>query len=399
MPASRTGLEHDDLLEGLTMLGLAGLIDPPREEAVEAVRECAGAGIQVKMITGDHLETARAIGRRMGISDGALAMDGRQIDALDDDALREKVQECNIYARTSPEHKLRLVRALQAGGKICAMTGDGVNDAPALKMADIGIAMGIKGTEVTKEAAEIVLADDNFQTIAAAVEEGRKVYDNLRKTLLFILPTNLAEGLLIVVSILFGSIAVLTPVQVLWVNMVTTVTISFALAFEPLEPCAMLRKPRPPTEPLLGAYFLFRIIYVGLVMGGACLVLSFYTLDLSAISEAAYQTIMVQTLVVCECLYLFNVRHITEPAFNRQFFQNRVTFLVLGILVLLQAFATYVPFMNRALGTAPLTAEQWIPPFLVALILFCAVEIEKAVTRALLRRKAGDSGVPCAAQL
>ena len=245
MPPQTRTITHEDLQGGLVFLGLAGIVDPPRNEVLEAVRACKDAGITVKMITGDHVDTARAIGLELGIGDGNMAISGQQLDEMTDQQIQCAVKKCDIFARTSPEHKLKLVKALQANGAVSAMTGDGVNDAPALKAADVGIAMGIKGTEVTKDAAEIVLTDDNFSTIVAAVEEGRRVYDNLRKTILFILPTNGAESFLIIASILFGTTLPLTPVQILWVNMVTSVTVSLALAFELKEDGVMRRPPRP----------------------------------------------------------------------------------------------------------------------------------------------------------
>jgi magnesium-transporting ATPase (P-type) len=255
-------------------LGLAGIVDPPREEVVDAIAVCSAAGIRVKMITGDHADTARAIGKELGIGDGEMALTGNELDDMTDEQFYAAACKYDIFARTSPEHKLKLVKALQAHGAICAMTGDGVNDAPALRRADVGVAMGIKGTEVTKDAAEVVLADDNFSTIAAAVEEGRRVYDNLKKTILFILPTNGAESFLIIASILFGTMIPLTPVQILWVNMVTSVTISLALAFEPAEPGVMARPPRNPADPLLSRYFLWRILFVSVLIGGLTLYLS-----------------------------------------------------------------------------------------------------------------------------
>ncbi len=256
----KTDLIQQDLCDGIIFLGIAGIIDPPRPEATAAVHACKDAGIRVKMITGDHVETAKAIGHEMGIGDGEKALQGRDLQKMSDQEMEVAVQDTDVFARTSPEHKLRLVNALQKGGAICAMTGDGVNDAPALKKADVGIAMGIKGTEVTKDAAEMVLADDNFSTIVAAVEEGRRVYDNLKKTILFILPTNGAESFLIIASILFGTAMPLTPVQILWVNMVTSITISFALAFEKVEPDAMKRPPFTQNTAFNRLFFMAHII-------------------------------------------------------------------------------------------------------------------------------------------
>lgn len=246
-------IDHEDLKEGLVLLGLAGIVDPPRDEVVDAIRECQNAGIEVKMITGDHKETAMAIGEQLGIGDGKHSIEGRELDNLSAEELKEAAQKYSIFARTSPQNKLQLVEALQSSGNICAMTGDGVNDAPALKRADVGVAMGIKGTEVSKDASEMVLADDNFSTIVKAVKEGRRVYDNLKKTILFILPTNGAESFLIMASILLGTMIPLTPIQILWVNMVSSVTVSLALAFERIEPGAMKRPPRNPAAPCSAA--------------------------------------------------------------------------------------------------------------------------------------------------
>ncbi len=242
-------LDPDRLDEGLVFLGLVGLVDPPRAEAIAAIGACRGAGIDVKMITGDHAATALAIADRLGLDTEAGALTGADLDRLDDGELDRRVDEVSVFARTSPVHKLRLVRALQAAGRVVAMTGDGVNDAPALKRADIGIAMGAGGTEAAKEAAQMVLADDNFATIAAAVEEGRGVYDNLEKAIVFILPTNGAEALILVAAILLGLELPITPVQILWVNMITAVTLALALAFEAVEPGIMRRPPRPATSP------------------------------------------------------------------------------------------------------------------------------------------------------
>ena len=247
-PAIADALSLDDIDE-LVFLGLVGIVDPPRPEAIEAIATCRRAGINVKMITGDHAGTARAIGLEMGIGDGTTAISGTEQEAASDDELRDIVRHHDVFARTSPEHKLRLVTALQANGEVVAMTGDGVNDAPALKRADVGVAMGIKGTEATKEAAEIVLTDDNFASIEQAVKEGRAIYDNLRKSILFILPTNAAEALVIVLAVMFGFQLPLTPTQILWVNMVTAVTLALAMAFEPPEPGIMQRPPRTPGHP------------------------------------------------------------------------------------------------------------------------------------------------------
>jgi magnesium-transporting ATPase (P-type) len=259
-------LQFKDIDYGFTLLGLVGIIDPPREEAIIAVRQCQAAGIRVKMITGDHAVTARAIGAQLGIGDGNTALTGVELENLDDETLARRALAIDVFARTNPEHKLRLVQALQANGQIVAMTGDGVNDAPALKKADVGVAMGVKGTEAAKEAAKMVLADDNFASIVHAVEEGRTIYDNLKKAILFILPTNGGEAGVVVTAILFGLTLPITPVQILWVNMITAVTLALALAFEPPEAAVMKRPPRDPQEPLLSGFLVWRIAFVALLL-------------------------------------------------------------------------------------------------------------------------------------
>lgn len=377
--SSKTDLTHEDIEDDMIFLGLAGLIDPPRDEATEAIASCHKAGISVKMITGDHIETAKAIGCEMGIGDGEHALQGRDLQKMSEKELAEAATKNDIFARTSPENKLKLVEAIQSNGSICAMTGDGVNDAPALKRADVGIAMGIKGTEVTKDASEMVLVDDNFSTIVSAIEEGRRVYDNLKKTILFLLPTNGAESFLIIASILFGTLMPLTPVQILWVNMVTSITISLALAFEKMEPDVMQRPPRSPKEPLLNGYFIWRIIFVSLLIGGGTLLLTLY-LQSQSISENILKTITLNSIVITQMFHLFNVRS-KNFAFNKDFFSNKVVFLVSGLLIILQLAVTYIPFMNNVMGTHALEPRLWIYPFGLGLIIFVIVEIEKAIVK------------------
>ena len=382
MPAGTRQVTHEDLRSGVVFLGLAGIVDPPRDEAVEAVALCRAAGITVKMITGDHADTAKAIGKELGIGNGEKALTGNDLDDMTDEQFYKAACKYDVFARTSPEHKLKLVQALQAHNAICAMTGDGVNDAPALRRADVGVAMGIKGTEVTKDAAEIVLADDNFSTIAAAVEEGRRVYENLKKTILFILPTNGAESFLIIASILFGTIIPLTPVQILWVNMVTSVTVSLALAFEPAEPGLMQRPPRDPDEGLLTRYFMWRILFVSVLIGGLTLALSVILLN-SGYPEAEVRTVTLQTIVICQLFHLFNSRSIRQPAHAMDFFSNKAVFVVAGLLVFLQLAVVYIPFMNTMFGTVPVGFAGWVPPMLLGAIVFGVVELEKYAMRRL----------------
>ncbi|UQZ90454.1 carbonate dehydratase [Deltaproteobacteria bacterium Smac51] len=374
-------MTHESLRD-IEFLGAAAIIDPPRPEAIEAVKACQEAGIRVKMITGDHVDTAAAIGRELGIGGESGGVSGRELEEMSPEQLRKAAEKYDIFARTSPENKLRLVEALQARNEICAMTGDGVNDAPALRKADVGIAMGIKGTEVTKDAAEMVLADDNFSTIVAAVEEGRRVYDNLKKTILFILPTNGAESFLIIASILFGTMLPLTPVQILWVNMVTSVTISLALAFEKAEPDIMRRPPRPADEPLLSGHFIWRILFVSVLIGGLTLLMNVLLINSGQAPEKV-RTITLQTIVLCQAFHLFNNRSEKDFAIGPDFFSNKAVFVVIGLMFVLQLAVTYLPFMNHIFGTVPLGLTSWGWPFLLGLIVFGVVELEKYLMKRL----------------
>lgn len=374
---------HDDLKGKLTFLGVAGLIDPPRPEAIEAVRLAGQSGIRVKMITGDHALTARVIASQMGIGDGVKVISGAEIEEMDDKELEKAAAECDVFARTSPEHKLRLVKALQNRGEICAMTGDGVNDAPALKKADIGIAMGIKGTEVTKDAAAMVLADDNFASIIAAVEEGRTIYDNLRKTLLFLLPVNGAESFVILAAIILGLTLPVTPVQILWVNMISAVTMAVSLAFEPTEKNTMNRPPRDPRASMLGIYFAFRVLFVSLLIGGSTFFFFTVLENNPAYNLDTARTIAVNAIVFGELFYLFNCRRLDEPALGGSFFQNKVTFISCGAMLVLQLSFTYLPFMNVLFETSPLAPVHWLYIVALGMGVFILVEIEKKLTKPL----------------
>ncbi len=374
--ANRTELDKENCEHNKIFLGIVGIIDPPRDEAIDAIKECKEAGVQVKMITGDHVITARAIGKEIGIGDGEKAISGKELEDMSDEKLREVSEEYDVYARTSPEHKLRLVSALQENGRLCAMTGDGVNDAPALKKANIGIAMGIKGTEVSKDASEMVLADDNFASIVNAIEEGRTVYDNIRKALLFILPTNGAESLVLMAAILLGMVMPITPLQVLWVNMVTAVTLALAIAFEPMEEKVMERPPREPNEPILGKIFLWRIVFVSFLIGGLTLGI-FLFMQSQGVDNNMARTIAVNTLVAGQLFYLFNCRQINSPAISRGFFGNKYAFIAAGALVVLQLFFVYVPFMNTFFDTAPIGGSYWLYSLAGGLLVFIVVELEK----------------------
>ena len=384
MEKGKRELDFADVEQGLTLLALVGIIDPPRAEAIAAVAQCRAAGIRVKMITGDHGVTARAIGAAMGIGDGRRVLTGAEIEALDDAALRGAVREVDVFARASPEHKLRLVRALQAEGEIVAMTGDGVNDAPALKQADVGVAMGLKGTEAAKEAAEMVLADDNFASIAHAVEEGRTVYDNLRKAITFLLPINGGESLSLVAAVLLGLTLPITPVQILWVNMVSSVALAMVLAFEPTEREVMRRPPRPPGEPVISGFLVWRILLVSLLfLAGIFGMFELALLRGAPVEEA--RTVAVNTLVAMEVFYLFSVRYLRAPSFTFEGVKGTQPVLIAVFAVFgLQLLFTYAPFMETFFHSRPLSFATGLQIVAVGVALLVLLEIEKFLRRRLL---------------
>ena len=388
--AAHTVLAFDDIDHGLTLLGLFGLIDPPRGEAIAAVADCRSAGIQVKMITGDHGGTAVAIARQLGLANPTAMLTGRDIDALDDDELQRRTQETAVFARTSPAHKLRLVMALQAAGSVVAMTGDGVNDAPALKRADVGVAMGRGGSEAAKEAAEVVLADDNFATIAAAVRAGRTVYDNLKKAILFILPTNGGEALILIAAILLGTTLPITPVQILWVNMVTAVTLALALAFEPAEPDVMRRPPRAAGEAILSRFLVWRVVFVSVLFLAALSAMFALARGYGA-SVAEARTVVVNTLVVLEIVYLFSVRYLKSPSITwRGVLGTKAVVIAVGAVTALQVLFTYAPFMAAVFDTRPLSPAQGAGIVAAGVGVLVILEIEKwAQGRRAARRRAG----------
>ncbi|SHE61103.1 Ca2+-transporting ATPase [Modicisalibacter ilicicola DSM 19980] len=382
--ADQSALAHENVREGLTLLGLLGFLDPPREEAIAAVAECQRAGIRVKMITGDHATTAGAIGHRLGIGNDRGVMTGHELDGLDATRFAKAANDIDIFARTTPEHKLRLVEALQAEGQVVAMTGDGVNDAPALKRADVGVAMGRKGTEAAKEAAEMVLADDDFASITHAVEEGRTVYDNLRKALLFILPTNGGQALVIMAAILLGLTLPITPVQILWVNMITAVTLALALAFEPAEQNVMGRPPRQPDEPILSGFLVWRILFVSVLLMAGTFTLFLMHLEAHGLSVA--RTIAVNALVAGEIGYLLNSRRLHANTWTLDgLFGSRAVLIAIATVVGFQLLFTYLPPMQKLFDTAALDAGAWLPIGLFAIGLFLLVELEKLLVRRFRR--------------
>ena len=375
-----TTLDHSDLQQGLIFLGIAGMMDPPRPEAVDAIHTCQTAGIRVKMITGDHPQTAMSIGQMLGIHNATEAMTGYQLEHMDDDELAKAAVEYDIFARTSPEHKLRLVKALQKNGEVVGMTGDGVNDAPALRQADVGIAMGIKGTDVTKEAADMVLTDDNFATIASSVKEGRRVYDNLKKTILFIMPTNLAQGLLVVIALLAGNMIPLTPVLILWMNMATSATLSFGLAFEAAERNVMNRPPRKTGQHVMDAFAVWRVAFVGSMIAISAFILEAWLAPRGHSAEFV-RTVLLQMLVTAQWLYMINCRNTDGFSINRGLLKNKGIWMVTGVLLLLQLAIIYLPVMQMMFGTEALPARYWFVTLAMGAVMFFIVEIEKRLTR------------------
>jgi len=381
-------LNFDDVNNGLVLLGMFGMIDPPREEAIDAVQACQQAGIRVKMITGDHGATARNIAQQLHLQNTQDVLTGHDLAQMDEATLKEKVLDVDVYARVNPEHKLLLVRLMQEQGLIVAMTGDGVNDAPALKRADVGTAMGRNGTEAAKEAAEMVLADDNFASIIHAVEEGRTVYDNLKKAILFILPTNGGEALIILGAIVLGFQQLpLTPVQILWVNMVTAVTLALSLAFEPPEPNVMLRPPRNAREAMLSPYLVWRVVFVSVILMLGTFGLYLWQLAQDMPIEQA-RTVAVNTLVMFEIFYLFNARYTTASVFNwAGFTGNRFVLIAIAVLVLFQLGFTYLAPMQAVFGTMAIDMITWLQIIVIASSVLFLVELEKYWVRRKFHRQ------------
>ncbi|MDL2404120.1 cation-transporting P-type ATPase [Rhizobium calliandrae] len=381
-PDLRAGsLGPADLPRTLILIGFVGLMDPPRKEAIDAVRECHGGGIRVTMITGDHKITAAAIAKMLGIGDGKTAVAGTEIEAMNDAALQACVRDVDVFARASPEHKLRLVKAIQVNGQIVAMTGDGVNDAPALKKADIGVAMGIKGTEVTKEAAGMILADDNFASISAAVKEGRTVYNNIEKAMLFLLPTNVAQGAVIAIAILFAFTLPITAPQVLWVNMVTSVALGLVISFEPHEADVMGRPPRSVDRPIVTGFGIWRILFVG-----AALVLytlaAFFWMKGQGASDQMARTAAVNAITLGQVYYLLNSRYLLDSSLSvRAHLGNPYLWYGIGGVVVLQLLFTYAPPLHAIFDTEALPPSVWLWLIVGGLFFFLVVEIEKFVIR------------------
>lgn len=379
LPAGTRQIEHSDVSSGLVFLGLQGMIDPPRPESEPAVRACREAGIQVKMITGDHARTAAAIASMIGIPAGKV-LTGVDLARLDGQQLAGAVDEVNVFARVSPEQKLNLVNALQSRGHVVAMTGDGVNDAPALRRADIGVAMGIAGTEVAKEAADMVLTDDNFASIEAAVEEGRGVYENLVKFISWTIPTNVGEGLVIMAAVFTGAVLPILPVQLLWINMTTAVLLGLTLAMEAREPGLMRRPPRDPKAPILTRVLQMRIAIVSvMLLIGAFGLFEWMQWRGAAVEQA--RTAAVNVFVFGEIFYLFNCRSLTVSMFQLGVFSNPWLLAGVATMTLLQLMFTYTPWMNAAFHTAPIGGAEWGLILGWSLAIYLVVKTEKWLRR------------------
>ncbi len=393
--APAPSVDHADVAEGMTFLGLQAMMDPPRPEAIMAIRSCQQAGIQVKMITGDHLVTAAAIAHQIGLTGAekgkleSYALSGHTLTEMTDQELVQAANRAAVFARVTPEQKLRLVEALQARGHVVAMTGDGVNDAPALKQADIGVAMGVGGTEVAKEAADMVLTDDNFSTIEAAVEEGRAVFDNLVKFITWTLPTNVGEGLVILLAVFLGVALPITPVQILWINMTTAVLLGMMLVFEGKEPGIMTRPPRRPDTPVITRELAIRVGIVSLLLLAGAFGLFKWSLLQGNNLETA-RTVAVNMFVFGELFYLFNCRSLRYGMFRLGIFSNPLMIVGALTMSLLQLLLTYLPTMNLLFGTAPIGIVEWGLILGSGLAIYAIVGIEKTI---LLRRDKRASGL------
>ncbi|TXK29463.1 HAD-IC family P-type ATPase, partial [Pontibacter qinzhouensis] len=384
--SEKTDIAHEDVESGLTFLGFQGMIDPPREAVKQAVAMCQKAGITVKMITGDHALTASTIAAQIGLKgreeNGRLvAMTGRELSKVTDADIADVAESTAVFARVSPDQKLRLVKALQSRNHIVAMTGDGVNDAPALKQADIGIAMGITGTDVAKDASDMVLTNDNFTSIESAVEEGRNVFDNLTKFIVWTIPTNLSEGLVILAAVIAGTVLAATPVQILWINMTTAVLLGLTLAFEPQEKGVMERPPRQHNQPILTKSLIVRTLLVGTLLLIATFGLFHYELDYQGASLEEARAAACTVFIVLQSFYLLNCRSLRNPFFPSGFFSNPMIFYGIGLMLALQLAFVYAPFMNKLFGTAPISAMSWVRIVAAGIVMYFIVELEKWIRR------------------
>jgi P-type Ca2+ transporter type 2C len=390
VPSDFAELTHDTLGTDFILAGMQGMIDPPRPEALEAVRGCREAGIRVAMITGDHAVTASAIGRSMGITGGsAEALTGRELETMSDDDLFRKVKEVSVFARVSPQHKLRIVKQLMNQGEVVAVTGDGVNDAPALKAAHLGVAMGKTGTDVAREAADMVVTDDNFATIFHAVEEGRVVFDNIRKVVLFLIPTGFAAIVSILISMVLGVPIPYVAAQLLWINLVTNGLQDVALAFEPGEKDILRRKPRSPKEGIMSRLMFERSVLVGLLISVG-IIYNFTRALNDGDSLDRARTVAVTTMVFFQFFQAWNSRSEHRSVFRINPLSNPFLFYSMLAAFLAQIAVIYVPALQWVFRTEPLAGAEWVRIILVALTVVVAVEVDKAIRRR--SKKVSDEG-------
>jgi Cation transport ATPase len=356
---------------------LAAIIDPPREEVIESLKVMRKAGVDIKMITGDNAITATAIGKQLGLADDIKAITGMQWDSLNDEEKIVAANEHQVFARTTPNNKLEIIEALQSNNKVTAMTGDGVNDAPALKRADIGVAMGIKGTDVAKDSADMILTDDNFATMSLAIKEGRRIFDNIKKSILYLLPISFSEGLIVAFAILTNREIPLHPTQLLWINMVSAITIQFALIFEPAEPGIMDRPPRKTGGKFMNKHDVFQMTYVAIIIALVSLIVDAY-LNAQGVGEVISSTTMVNVLVIGKIFYLFNIRT-PKLAISKDLFSNPHAYLFIGLMLILQLILTYVPFMQGIFYTGSIGLEEWIFAIIGGSIVLIVSEIDKII--------------------
>ncbi|TPR17771.1 HAD-IC family P-type ATPase [Apilactobacillus timberlakei] len=370
-------INHDILKDGVTFLGLAAIIDPPREEVIQALKEMNSAGVSLKMITGDNPITAKAIGEQLGLANQISAVTGAQLDEMSNTEFKDAVLNNQVFARTTPKNKMDIIETLEDAGKVTAMTGDGVNDAPALKKADIGVAMGIEGTDVAKDSADMILTDDNFSTMAVAIKEGRRIYDNIKKSILFLLPTSFAEGLIIAFTILMNKEMPLQPTQLLWINMVSAITIQFAFIFEPAENGIMKRKPRNNKDRLLNKHDVFQMIYISCLIAIMGIVV-FEWLTGHGYTDAVASTMVVNVVVFGKIFYLFNIRT-SKPAISKELFTNMKAFWIIGLMIVLQLILTYIPFMQSYFYTANISLLDWLIVIASGAVVLIVAEFGKMI--------------------
>ncbi|WP_179393766.1 HAD-IC family P-type ATPase [Lacticaseibacillus absianus] len=382
VPATVSTIDIDFCQAGMDFLGLAAIIDPPREEVIQSIRTMRRAGVKVRMITGDNPDTAMAIAKTLGLAEQPQVVAGTQLAAMTPEDRTREMVSADVFARTTPADKLAIITALQDAGNVTAMVGDGVNDAPALKKADIGVAMGKSGTDVAKDAADMILTDDKFTTMERAIAQGRRIYDNIKKSILFLLPTSFAEGLVIAFTILTQDDMPLNASQMLWINMVSAITIQLAFIFEPAEDGLMTRPPRPNGASMMNKHDVFQLIYVSIMISGLGLWAHDFLLDNGYVDAVTASTMMVNIIILGKIFYLFNIRT-HALAFSKQFFSNPAAFAIIGAMMVLQLALTYVPFMQGVFVTAGMSLREWGIAVAVGFITLLVTEADKLIRMGL----------------